>query len=88
MTDREALHRLIERLPDSELARARNILEEASPASDSALPEPTGTDFASLHRMAEEVYANVPQEEWDRLPDDLVEHVDHYIYGLPKPKIG
>ena len=29
------------------------------------------------------IVADVPQEEWDRLPADLTDHLDHYIYGLP-----
>ena len=28
--------------------------------------------------------ADVPKAEWDRLPADLTEHLDHYIYGTPK----
>ena len=28
--------------------------------------------------------ADVPDEEWDKLPPDLAEQHDHYIYGLPK----
>jgi predicted DNA-binding antitoxin AbrB/MazE fold protein len=30
------------------------------------------------------IMADVPKEEWDRLPADLTEHLDHYIYGTPK----
>jgi hypothetical protein len=30
------------------------------------------------------IVANVPKEEWDRLPADLTDHLDHYIYGTPK----
>lgn len=30
------------------------------------------------------LWADVPKEEWDRLPADLTEHLDHYIYGTPK----
>ena len=30
------------------------------------------------------IWADVPKEEWDRLPPDLTEHLDHYIYGTPK----
>jgi len=26
---------------------------------------------------------DVPAEEWDRLPDDLVDNLDHYLYGTP-----
>jgi Arc/MetJ-type ribon-helix-helix transcriptional regulator len=28
--------------------------------------------------------ADVPDEEWDKLPTDLAEQHDHYIYGVPK----
>jgi hypothetical protein len=30
------------------------------------------------------IWADVPQEEWDRLPADLTDNLDHYIYGTPK----
>ena len=30
------------------------------------------------------IWADVPKEEWDRLPADLSENLDHYIYGTPK----
>ncbi|MHB1033705.1 MAG: hypothetical protein ACYC35_01265 [Pirellulales bacterium] len=30
------------------------------------------------------IVADVPPEDWDRLPADLSEHLDHYIYGTPK----
>lgn len=26
----------------------------------------------------------IPQEEWDKLPDDLNDNLDHYLYGVPK----
>ncbi|MFI5458622.1 MAG: hypothetical protein ACHRXM_24580 [Isosphaerales bacterium] len=31
-----------------------------------------------------ELTADVPDEEWDKLPTDLAEQHDHYIYGTPK----
>ncbi len=31
-----------------------------------------------------ELTADVPDEEWDKLPPDLAEQHDHYIYGTPK----
>jgi hypothetical protein len=30
------------------------------------------------------IWADVPEAEWNRLPADLTEHLDHYIYGTPK----
>ena len=32
--------------------------------------------------------ADVPDEEWDKLPTDLAEQHDHYIYGTPKRPTG
>ena len=31
-----------------------------------------------------ELAAQVPQEEWERLPSDLADNLDHYLYGTPK----
>jgi len=33
-----------------------------------------------LRRLAKEV----PQDEWDKLPRDLTDDLDHYVYGTPK----
>lgn len=30
------------------------------------------------------IVADVPKAEWDRLPADLTENLDHYVYGTPK----
>lgn len=30
------------------------------------------------------IVADVPKEEWDRLPPDLSDNLDHYVYGTPK----
>lgn len=42
----------------------------------------------AAHRPIEEIAAElgkeIPQEEWDSLPDDLIENMDHYLYGWPK----
>jgi len=31
-----------------------------------------------------ELAAQVPQADWDKLPDDLTDNLDHYLYGTPK----
>ena len=31
--------------------------------------------------------AAVPDEEWDKLPADLAEQHDHYLYGTPKRNV-
>ncbi len=43
-------------------------------------------DQKSLLEVLEEIWARVPQEEWDELPDDLGINLDHYLYGVPKVK--
>jgi hypothetical protein len=34
--------------------------------------------------ILEELAKEIPQEEWDKLPSDLNDNLDHYLYGLPK----
>jgi len=31
-----------------------------------------------------EMYEDVPDSEWERLPSDASENLDHYLYGAPK----
>ncbi len=44
--------------------------------------------FDAFARPVEDILAElaqeVPQEEWDKLPADLTDHLDHYLYGTPK----
>ena len=37
-----------------------------------------------IEDVVAELAAQVPQAEWDRLPDDLTDNLDHYLYGTPK----
>lgn len=37
-----------------------------------------------IEDMLEELAKEIPQEEWDKLPDDLSNNLDHYLYGVPK----
>lgn len=38
----------------------------------------------TLSERARAIFADVPQEVWDEIPDDLSYQHDHYIYGWPK----
>ena len=42
------------------------------------------TNVPTIEEKISAIMADVPQEEWDRLPADLTDHLDHYIYGTPK----
>ncbi len=54
----------------------------------SILPHSAETDAPDDPRSLEEkiaaIMADVPDEEWAKLPPDLSDNLDHYIYGAPK----
>jgi len=33
------------------------------------------------------IAAEIPKEEWDKLPPDLTDNLDHYLYGIPRQKV-
>jgi len=35
-------------------------------------------------QFVEEISAQIPKEEWAKLPSDLSKNIDHYLYGSPK----
>jgi hypothetical protein len=37
-----------------------------------------------IEDLLKELAKGIPQEEWDKLPDDLNDNLDHYLYGTPK----
>ena len=38
----------------------------------------------TLHDILTENFRNVPSEEWDRLPDDLIDNLDHHVHGADR----
>jgi hypothetical protein len=38
----------------------------------------------TLDEKIAEIVSEVPDEEWSKLPLDLGDQLDHYIYGTPK----
>jgi hypothetical protein len=47
---------------------------------------PEKSDTLSLEEKIAQIVAEVPEEEWAKLPPDLGDHLDHYVYGTPKRK--
>ncbi|MBW4694086.1 MAG: hypothetical protein KME27_20265 [Lyngbya sp. HA4199-MV5] len=45
---------------------------------------PQTPSLPSFLQFVEEISAQVPREEWAKLPSDLSKNVDHYLYGSPK----
>jgi hypothetical protein len=60
-------------------------VELAAPAQDAApVEERCDPGAPAIEDVLAAIVADVPKEEWDRLPADLTDHLDHYIYGTPK----
>lgn len=54
-------------------------------ASEDVLPRRrTVGEFRPLSEIADDLTADVPDSEWDKIPTDLVRNLDHYLYGAPK----
>jgi hypothetical protein len=59
-------------------------------AAASAVAQPAASEKAAetarkpIWERILERSAAIPDEEWDKLPTDLAEQHDHYIYGTPK----
>ena len=49
-----------------------------------ASEEPSAPDRKPVWERILERTAAIPDEEWDKLPADLAEQHDHYLYGTPK----
>lgn len=37
-----------------------------------------------IEELLSDLAKEIPQEEWDKLPKDLNDNLDHYLYGVPK----
>jgi hypothetical protein len=71
------------------MRKSRRTWSKRSPASSKARLQPAGKPASDhIPRPVEEILAElareVPQAEWDKLPADLTDNLDHYLYGTPK----
>jgi hypothetical protein len=50
------------------------------------LPAATPPEQAppSIEDVLAKLASEVPAEDWQRLPGDLTDQIDHYVYGTPK----
>lgn len=67
---------------DQAVALAVGMLEQRD--MDRSAPPPLPPDYKPIWEVAREIFADVPDEEWAKLPVDGAEQHDHYIYGTPK----
>lgn len=47
-------------------------------------PSTSEGGLTSLLDLVAQIHAQVPPEEWEKLPRDLSINHDHYLYGSPK----
>lgn len=93
MTVKERLHQIVEALPEPEAKRALEELEalvpksELSDASHAVVPtvdEEPSVDVPAFTAFLDNIAANAPEEDLKRIPPDLSENLDHYVYGTRK----
>lgn len=62
------------------------LLAENETVSSNRAQEAFEEDLSaqSFLSMIDEIRAQVPDEEWKKLPTDLSKNIDHYLYGSPK----
>jgi hypothetical protein len=72
----------LDRSYSEEPRRLRKSLGKNSHSLRVTKPKKKPTE--SLWEMAARLRAQVPPEEWDKLPTDLARNVDHYLYGAKK----
>ena len=88
MTVREQLSRELEQAPDSIVEEILDFClfvkqRQQSKVNDRAIA-PKANGILDLLERVKEIQAQVPAEEWDRLPHDGSINHDHYLYGAPK----
>lgn len=76
------------RLPGIKLGRRWRVKEEDLESylddrrgEEASMP---AEDEEPIWELAERLMRDVPDEEWERLPKDLCDNLDHYLYGHPR----
>ncbi len=71
----------VKALPPEKQQRVLSMVEEMLSEKDVTQER---VAVRPLWEIAEEISAQVPLEEWAKLPADGAEQHDHYLYGAPK----
>jgi hypothetical protein len=86
---REAVHSgQFPSIDDAMAEAARLLLSQLKQRPVTPPPTVGGEPGVAPHKPIweeiQELTAGIPDEVWDKLPTDLSEQHDHYIYGTPK----
>jgi hypothetical protein len=80
MTLKEELIQQIEHLSETELEAVRQSIDSVTRRKEPQYD----TTITPVWEIAAQIGAEVPEEEWAKVPGDLSKNVDHYLYGSPK----
>ncbi len=72
---------VIEKLRGLPVEKQQQVLEFVENLTAPVAPN---KDDRSIWEVIREITADVPDEEWAKLPTDGAEQHDHYLYGTPK----
>jgi hypothetical protein len=87
MTIREQLAREIEQTPDAlveEILDFCLFIKQRKAREQPIESETQPNGILDLLEQVKEIQAQIPTEEWDKLPHDGAINHDHYLYGAPK----
>ncbi|NJO43024.1 MAG: hypothetical protein HC769_16940 [Cyanobacteria bacterium CRU_2_1] len=90
MTNREQLIKEIEQAPDALVEEILDFClfvkqrQQAKATASAASSQPQTSGILDLLERVKEIQAQVPAEEWDKLPHDGSINHDHYLYGASK----
>ena len=83
----KAILEKLQALPDAKqqevLALVDNMLKEEEKSENPEKSAPR-ENVRPIWEIIQELSAQVPMEEWEKLPSDGAEQHDHYLYGSPK----
>ncbi len=73
-------------LPDGQSVAVtiQQIADASALDGSKKAPAPCDTGGLSIENVLKSLAAKVPAEDWNHLPVDLTDDLDHYIYGTPK----
>jgi hypothetical protein len=90
MTARQQLSQELEQSPDSIIEEILNFclfLKQRQQEKIIEANSKQASGILDLLEQVKEIQAQVPTEEWDKLPHDGSINHDHYLYGTPKIEV-
>lgn len=84
MTAKDRLLQELDQSPDFIIEEVLRFLLFLKNRLLSRLPQPTAIEDDSLLSWVDTLTSQIPDSDWQQLPNDLAQNLDHYLYGSPK----